>query len=203
LLENGCIFSEFGSRRRRDYHTQDLVMQGLCRAAEEGKRQGWKGVLSGTSNVHFAMKYSVTPIGTVAHEWFMAIAAITNDYENANELALRYWLGCFGEGVCIRSSLDDADKALIIILGPRYRPHRYIRYPGFPRRLPEADPLPYQRRCRSRLHNCIGSRHHKRVAASERGRNQTSHHRSPPRERLPAFSQDICASLHRRPSGFR
>ncbi|KAH3318140.1 hypothetical protein KXW17_010018 [Aspergillus fumigatus] len=99
LLENGCIFSEFGSRRRRDYHTQDLVMQGLCRAAEEGKRQGWKGVFSGTSNVHFAMRYGVTPIGTVAHEWFMAIAAITDDYENANELALRYWLGCFGEGV--------------------------------------------------------------------------------------------------------
>lgn len=105
LLESGCIFSEFGSRRRRDYHTQDLVMKGLCRAAEEGKRQGWKGVLSGTSNVHFAMKYNVNAVGTVAHEWYMAIAAITDDYENANELALRYWLGCFGEGVCVRKSL--------------------------------------------------------------------------------------------------
>lgn len=167
LLENGCIFSEFGSRRRRDYHTQDLVMQGLCRAAEEGKRQGWKGVFSGTSNVHFAMRYGVTPIGTVAHEWFMAIAAITDDYENANELALRYWLGCFGEGVRISSLLDDADKPLIIILGPRYCPHRYIRYPGFPRRLPQADPSPYQRRCRRRRHNCIGSEHNKRVAASD------------------------------------
>lgn len=102
LLENGCIFSEFGSRRRRDYHTQDLVMEGLCRAAKEGEQQGWKGKFSGTSNVHFAMKYGVNPVGTVAHEWFMAIAAITQDYENANELALRYWLGCFGEGVlCI------------------------------------------------------------------------------------------------------
>ncbi|KAJ5605189.1 Nicotinate phosphoribosyltransferase [Penicillium lagena] len=99
LLENGCIFSEFGSRRRRDYRTHDLVMTGLCRAAEEGKRQGWKGVLSGTSNVHFAMKYNTNAVGTVAHEWYMGIAAITNDYKNANELALRYWLGCFGEGV--------------------------------------------------------------------------------------------------------
>lgn len=99
LLENGCIFSEFGSRRRRDYHTHDLVMKGLIRAAEEGKKSGWKGVLSGTSNVHFAMKYDTDPVGTVAHEWYMGIAAITDDYENANELALRYWLGCFGEGV--------------------------------------------------------------------------------------------------------
>lgn len=99
LLQHGCVFSEFGSRRRRDYHTQDLVMKSLCRAAEEGKKNGWKGVFTGSSNVHFAHKYNVDPVGTVAHEWYMTIAAITNDYENANELALRYWLGCFGEGV--------------------------------------------------------------------------------------------------------
>ncbi|CAI7595995.1 unnamed protein product [Penicillium glandicola] len=99
LLENGCVFSEFGSRRRRDYHTQDLVMKGLCRAAEEGKKQGWPGVMAGTSNVHFAMKYNKSAVGTVAHEWYMTIAAITDDYPNANELALSYWLGCFGEGV--------------------------------------------------------------------------------------------------------
>lgn len=99
LLEHGCIFSEFGSRRRRDYHTHDLVMKGLCAAAEESQKKGWKGVFTGSSNVHFAMKYNVDPVGTVAHEWYMTIAAITDDYENANEMALRYWLGCFGEGV--------------------------------------------------------------------------------------------------------
>lgn len=99
LIENGCVFSEFGSRRRRDYHTQNLVMQGLCRASADGKKKGWKGTLSGTSNVHFAMKYDVNPVGTVAHEWYMGIAAITDDYENANELGLRYWMGTFGEGV--------------------------------------------------------------------------------------------------------
>ncbi|EEP77513.1 nicotinate phosphoribosyltransferase [Uncinocarpus reesii 1704] len=99
LLEHECIFSEFGSRRRRDYHTQDLVLRGLCRAAEKAREEGWKGSLSGTSNVHFAMKYGLEPVGTVAHEWYMGLAAITDNYENANELALRYWLGCFGEGV--------------------------------------------------------------------------------------------------------
>lgn len=99
LLQHGCIFSEFGSRRRRDYHTQDLVIQGLKRAAAEGRSWGWSGKLSGSSNVHFAMKYGIPPVGTVAHEWFMGIASITNDYEHANETALRYWIGCFGEGV--------------------------------------------------------------------------------------------------------
>ncbi|KAI4159699.1 MAG: hypothetical protein LQ342_006392 [Letrouitia transgressa] len=99
LLEHGCIFSEFGSRRRRDYRTQDLVLQGLGRAAADAKGRGWKGKLSGTSNVHFAMKYGISAVGTVAHEWFMGIASLTNDYEHANETALRYWVGCFGEGV--------------------------------------------------------------------------------------------------------
>ena len=99
LLQHGCIFSEFGSRRRRDYHTQDLVIQGLKRAAADAQAHEWTGRLSGTSNVHFAMKYGIPPVGTVAHEWFMGIASITNDYEHANETALRYWVGCFGEGV--------------------------------------------------------------------------------------------------------
>lgn len=99
LMENNCIFSEFGTRRRRDHHTQDLVLLGLKRAHEEAKQRGYTGKLGGTSNVHFAMKYGIPPVGTVAHEWFMGIASITNDYEHANETALRYWVGCFGEGV--------------------------------------------------------------------------------------------------------
>jgi nicotinate phosphoribosyltransferase len=99
LLEEGCIFSEFGTRRRRDYHTQDLVLQGLRRAQAEATQKGWTGKLTGTSNVHFAMKHDLLPIGTVAHEWFMGVAAITDDYEHANELALEYWTSTFGEGV--------------------------------------------------------------------------------------------------------
>lgn len=99
LLEEGCLFSEFGTRRRRDYHTQDLVLQGLRRAADEAAAKGLSGKLTGTSNVHFAMKHDLLPVGTVAHEWFMGVAAITNDYEHASEIALQYWVATFGEGV--------------------------------------------------------------------------------------------------------
>ena len=68
LIRGGCVFSEFGSRRRRDYHTHELVIQGLLAAstALDGP-----GRLQGTSNVHFAMKYNLTPIGTVAHEVYL------------------------------------------------------------------------------------------------------------------------------------
>lgn len=99
LLEAGCVFSEFGTRRRRDYHTQALVFRGLTRASKEAEKRGLPGKLSGTSNVHLAMRFGIPPVGTVAHEWFMGIAAIMGDYKIASEEALRRWVGCFGEGV--------------------------------------------------------------------------------------------------------
>ncbi|CAN8101317.1 unnamed protein product [Discula destructiva] len=99
LLEAGCNFSEFGTRRRRDYHTQALVFRGLVQASEQAQKAGDKGKLSGTSNVHLAMRFGIPPVGTVAHEWFMGIAAIKDDYARATENALRHWTSCFGEGV--------------------------------------------------------------------------------------------------------
>lgn len=99
LLEAGCVVSEFGTRRRRDYHTQALVFRGLVKAKKEGEKTGLPGQISGTSNVHLAMRFGIPPIGTVAHEWFMGVAAITGDYESATKAALSYWIGCFGEGV--------------------------------------------------------------------------------------------------------
>ncbi|KAM6504411.1 nicotinate phosphoribosyltransferase [Amanita muscaria] len=86
ILEAGCSFSEFGTRRRRSYTTQDIVMQGLMRASNVCKT----GTFNGTSNVHLAHKYGVLPIGTIAHEWFMAVAALKG-YENANLTALALW----------------------------------------------------------------------------------------------------------------
>lgn len=101
LLEAGCILSEFGTRRRRDYHTQALVFRGLVKASKEAKAKGFPGELSGTSNVHLAMRFSIPPVGTVAHEWFMGTAAIFNNYRTATEEALRHWVGCFGSNLSI------------------------------------------------------------------------------------------------------
>ena len=96
LLEAGCVFSEFGTRRRRDYHTQALVFRGLVKAGKEAEKKGLPGKLSGTSNVHLAMRFGIPPVGTVAHEWFMGVAAITGDYKIATEHALRLWVDSFG-----------------------------------------------------------------------------------------------------------
>ncbi|KOS21530.1 putative nicotinate phosphoribosyltransferase [Escovopsis weberi] len=105
LLKAGCTLSEFGTRRRRDYHTQALVCRGLARASRDAAARGLPGKLAGTSNVHLAMRFGMTPIGTVAHEWFMGIAAILGDYRTASEEALRHWVSCFGPNLTL--SLTD------------------------------------------------------------------------------------------------
>ncbi|RKF61199.1 Nicotinate phosphoribosyltransferase [Erysiphe neolycopersici] len=95
LMKAGCVFSEFGTRRRRDYHTQALVLRGLLRAQKDGEEKSLPGKLSGTSNCHFAMRFGIPAEGTVGHEWFMGVAAISNDYEAATITALNYWMDCF------------------------------------------------------------------------------------------------------------
>jgi nicotinate phosphoribosyltransferase len=137
LLKGGCVFSEFGSRRRRDYKTQELVLKGLVEASQDGERIGWSGKLSGTSNVHFAMRFGLPPIGTVAHEWFMGVAAITGDYEHANEIALKYWVGTFGPGVGV--SLMSFAQFPNKQIGPRYCSDRHFWDESFPRGIQTAN----------------------------------------------------------------
>jgi nicotinate phosphoribosyltransferase len=68
LLEQGCTFSEFGTRRRRDGKTQDIVVKAIVKAHEAYQSQvtGPKsGNFVGTSNVYLAMKLGLEPIGTI------------------------------------------------------------------------------------------------------------------------------------------
>ncbi|KAJ2083141.1 nicotinate phosphoribosyltransferase [Coemansia sp. RSA 988] len=90
LVKAGCSFSEFGTRRRRDFTTQDIVMSGLAMLPDD-----YAGRCAGTSNVYLARKYGVKPVGTVGHEWTMGIAALEGTYENGNSLALQKWYSTF------------------------------------------------------------------------------------------------------------
>ncbi|BGP16380.1 hypothetical protein JCM10213_004923 [Rhodosporidiobolus nylandii] len=97
LFSAGCLLSEFGSRRRRTYRAHDIVMRGLLAASAEAAEQGMKGKLVGTSNVHFAMKYGTAPIGTIAHEFIMGIAAVEG-YEGCNGRAMDLWEKVYPDG---------------------------------------------------------------------------------------------------------
>lgn len=83
--KEGFLFSEFGTRRRFSYEVQDRVCGWLKKHSK---------TCVGTSNVHFAMKYGMKPIGTHPHEWFMFHGA-QYGYKNANYLALENWTTCY------------------------------------------------------------------------------------------------------------
>lgn len=122
LLEAGCITSEFGTRRRRDYHTQALVFRGLVKASKEATAKGFPGKLSGTSNVHLAMRFGIPPVGTVAHEWFMGTAAILGDYKTATEEALRHWVSAFGTKLAVALTDTFGTKEFLRSFGQPIRP---------------------------------------------------------------------------------
>ncbi len=86
LNKLGVTFAEFGTRRRHSYNVQDLVVKALKERANT--------TFIGSSNVHFAMKYGIKPIGTHAHEWFMFHAA-QYGFKMANEIALEHWVDVY------------------------------------------------------------------------------------------------------------
>ena len=83
--KEGMLFSEFGTRRRFSYDVQDKVCEYLKKHSN---------TCVGTSNVHFAMKYDMKPIGTHPHEWFMFHGA-QYGYKNANYMALENWVDIY------------------------------------------------------------------------------------------------------------
>lgn len=91
LLEAGCVYSDFGTRRRLSFEAEDTLVKAMSDCC--GSRQ-WQGRFIGTSNVYFAMKYDLTPIGTMAHEFVCAIAAMYGPLM-ANHIAMDLWRNTF------------------------------------------------------------------------------------------------------------
>lgn len=91
LLTAGCVFSDFGTRRRASFNAQDHAIGVLV---DEQASGNWNGTLVGTSNVYFAMKYDILPIGTMAHEIICAIAGMYGP-QMANYLAMKVWSNTF------------------------------------------------------------------------------------------------------------
>ncbi|KAK9712698.1 nicotinate phosphoribosyltransferase [Basidiobolus ranarum] len=109
LLENGCKFMEFGTRRRRDYHTQEIIMSALAQAAKEYQEAAQddeksiqeRGTLIGTSNVHLGRLFNLKPVGTMAHEFVMGISGAEETTKDANRLTLEKWQQVYGSSLGI------------------------------------------------------------------------------------------------------
>lgn len=91
LLGAGCCYSDFGTRRRASFEAEEVVVRAMndCQ-----KSQQWSGNFVGTSNVYLAMKYDLTPVGTMAHEFICAIAAMYGP-QMANYMAMEAWRNTF------------------------------------------------------------------------------------------------------------
>lgn len=78
-------FSEFGTRRRFSFDVQESVVAYLKEHAD---------YCTGTSNCYLAMKYTMRPMGTHPHEWFMFHGA-QYGYKCANYMALENWVNVY------------------------------------------------------------------------------------------------------------
>jgi nicotinate phosphoribosyltransferase len=80
-------FSDFGTRRRFSKDWMDFVVKSYA-SEDLGKTK-----FVGTSNVALAMKYDLTPVGTNAHEWYMAAQGIDKvSLAHTNAYMLGAWI---------------------------------------------------------------------------------------------------------------
>ncbi|MCO6503821.1 MAG: nicotinate phosphoribosyltransferase [Snodgrassella sp.] len=78
------VVSDFGTRRRYRYSWHKHVIKTLNAAAPT--------VFRGTSNVHLAKELGLTPIGTMAHEFFQAFQALDVRLRDFQKAALESWV---------------------------------------------------------------------------------------------------------------
>ena len=80
---DGLVFSEFGTRRRFSSEVHEAVVRRL--------KEKCPKYCAGTSNVFFAMKYDLVPVGTFPHEWMMFHSGVFG-YKRANYIGLEDWI---------------------------------------------------------------------------------------------------------------
>lgn len=79
---SGFPYADFGTRRRFSREWHDLIVETL-KTSDNFK---------GTSNVLMAKNHDVTPIGTMAHEFFMVAQALDVSLVGSQKLMLQAWV---------------------------------------------------------------------------------------------------------------
>lgn len=119
LLQDGCRFSDFGTRRRYSRQAQQWVLESCQTEADRPGRGSWLGRFAGTSNMDLARRLGLAPMGTIAHEWFMAHGALSGVLQ-ANKDAMLRWLQVYPSAYSIALAdtyttdlfLDNFDRVL-------------------------------------------------------------------------------------------
>ncbi|MCF9327764.1 nicotinate phosphoribosyltransferase [Vibrio parahaemolyticus] len=104
-------FADMSTRRRFSFQAQRTMLEYLSKELPQ--------CLTGTSNYHLARELDLTPIGTVAHEWFMGHQALVN-VRDSQTIALQRWQKMFNgalgialtDTIGIDAFLKDFDEEL-------------------------------------------------------------------------------------------
>ncbi|MBM4901766.1 nicotinate phosphoribosyltransferase [Vibrio parahaemolyticus] len=104
-------FADMSTRRRFSFQAQRTMLEYLSKELPQ--------CLTGTSNYHLARELDLTPIGTVAHEWFMGHQALVN-VRDSQKIALQRWQTMFNgalgialtDTIGIDAFLKDFDEEL-------------------------------------------------------------------------------------------
>ncbi|EPA0956841.1 nicotinate phosphoribosyltransferase [Vibrio parahaemolyticus] len=104
-------FADMSTRRRFSFQAQCTMLEYLSKELPQ--------CLTGTSNYHLARELDLTPIGTVAHEWFMGHQALVN-VRDSQKIALQRWQKMFNgalgialtDTIGIDAFLKDFDEEL-------------------------------------------------------------------------------------------
>ena len=92
---NELKIADYGTRRRFSKAWQEEVLRVLASRLGTGQSPGnvtgMTGQLAGTSNVLFAMKLGLTPLGTMAHEYLQACQALGPRLRDSQIYAFESW----------------------------------------------------------------------------------------------------------------
>ncbi|BCN38350.1 nicotinate phosphoribosyltransferase [Alicycliphilus denitrificans] len=84
--------ADYGTRRRFSRAWHEEVLRVLCaRLGTDGRDNGDAGQFAGTSNVLYAMKLGVTPLGTMAHEYLQACQSLGPRLRDTQVFGFEMW----------------------------------------------------------------------------------------------------------------
>lgn len=95
-LLNKFLFSDFGTRRRFSFFWHDELISIVAKELPNN--------FCGTSNILFAKKYSVNPIGTMAHEYIQGCQALSPSLRESQKYAFNLWYKEYGSSLSIALS---------------------------------------------------------------------------------------------------
>ena len=123
-------FAEFGTRRRYSFDNQDYVIRTLLEQVPKS--------IVGTSNIFFAKKYGIKPVGTMAHEYISAGQALyEGDFKDSQRYMLAMWHKEYG--IQLATALTDTLTTKVFLRDLDTESNLMKIYSGF--RQDSGDPI--------------------------------------------------------------